>query len=180
MTLSHSIFRGALGLAVVSALAFAVWAFGGPFFHHRGGEVGMYVGCALVFVLGSGWLLHPLLQGERSFLRFNRIFLAAFGTYAIIWSLAWFKLGFGKGEWLGSALGCLAFVAVCAASLGRWSQCFVAAAVLFACHSAGYFFGGQIYYPSDHGTLMKLAWGVVYGLGFGAGIGFTFWSLQRR
>jgi len=46
-------------------------------------------------------------------------------------------------------------------------------------HSAGYFIGGEIYYPSDRSAMMKMVWGLVYGVGFGAGVGYVFWALQR-
>ena len=139
----------------------------------------MYAGCTVVFVFGTGAALHQLLDGPRSYLRFNKAFFPAFIAYAAIWSLAWFKLGFGLGEWIGSAAGSVAFVAVLAAYLGGWKSLPVATAVLFVTHSAGYFIGGELYYPSSHSVGMKLLWGLLYGLGFGAGIGFALWALQR-
>jgi len=139
----------------------------------------MYAGCTLVFVLGTGLMLHRLLDGARSYARFNTMFFPAFIAYAVVWSIAWFKLGFGRGEWIGSAAGCAAFVAVLAAFLRGWRGLLSAWLMLFLCHSAGYFIGGVLYYPSDHGVVPKLLWGLLYGLGFGAGIGFAFWQLQR-
>ena len=138
----------------------------------------MYAGCTLVFVLGTGLLLHRLISGERSYGRFNKMFFPAFVAYALVWSVAWFKLGFGKGEWIGSALGCAVFVSVLALFFGQWQGWLSAWLVLFLCHSAGYFIGGEFYYPSDHGAAHKLLWGLLYGLGFGAGFGFAFWKLQ--
>lgn len=179
MNLVSSVLRGAVGFAVVSAAAFAVWAYGARWFASIGGEKAMYAGCTLVFLAATGWLLHPLVNGAGSYGRFNRMFFPAFFAYALVWSVAWFALGFGPGEWIGSAAGSLAFVLVCGCFLGGWRQVPVAALVLFASHSAGYFLGGEVYYPSDHGPLMKLAWGLIYGLGFGAGLGFVLWSLQR-
>jgi hypothetical protein len=139
----------------------------------------MYASCTLVFVFGTGLLLHRLVQGENSYGRFNRMFFPAFVAYALVWSVAWFKLGFGTGEWIGSALGCAVFVSVLALFFRQWRGCVGAWLVLFLTHSAGYFIGGQLYYPTDHGMLPKLLWGMMYGLGFGVGIGFAFWKLQR-
>jgi hypothetical protein len=71
-------------------------------------------------------------------------------------------------------------VAVLAGVLGGWKAVPLAALVLFATHSLGYFVGGELYYPSNHGPAMKLAWGALYGAGFGTGLGYAFWALQRR
>lgn len=179
MSLMSSVLRGGLGFALVSVAAFAVWAFGGRWFGPLSGEKAMYAGCTLVFLLGTGWVLHPLITGPRSYRRFNRLFFPAFFAYALVWSIAWFALGFGKGEWIGSAAGSLVFVLFCACFLGGWKQVPLAAVVLFITHSVGYFLGGEFYYPSDHGAMMKLVWGLLYGLGFGSGLGFVLWSLQR-
>jgi hypothetical protein len=69
-----------------------------------------------------------------------------------------------------------------------------ASILLFGLHSAGYFLGGQsmrwISGPdgaalfegaskAQISILAKLSWGLLYGLGFGAGIGFAFNTLQR-
>lgn len=179
MSLIASVSRGALGFALVGVASFAVWALGGRVFAPLGGEKAMYAGCTLVFLLLSGLLLHPLVQGQGSYGRFNRAFFPAFFLYALVWSVLWFALGFGLGEWLGSALGALVFVMMCACCLGGWRAVPVATVVLFVTHSAGYFLGGELYYPSDRGMVMKLVWGLCYGLGFGAGIGYAFWALQR-
>ncbi len=46
--------------------------------------------------------------------------------------------------------------------------------VLFVTHSMGYFIG-SVLYSAVPGLAGKLLWGVAYGLGFGAGIG---WALH--
>ncbi len=171
--------RGALGFALVGVASFAVWAFGGKVFAPLGGEKAMYAGCALVFLLLSGALLHPLLNGPGSYARFNKVFFPAFFLYALVWSVLWFVMGFGLGEWLASAFGSAAFVFVSACRLGGWRVAAAATLVLFLTHSAGYFLGGELYYPSDRGVIMKMAWGLIYGVGFGAGVGYVFWALQR-
>jgi hypothetical protein len=68
------------------------------------------------------------------------------------------------------------------------------AMVLFFTHSVGYFFGGQLFYwlhgPSASEVLGwfsrtqlsmagMLVWGLIYGLGFGAGVGYAFFTAQN-
>ena len=88
-SLLRHLLHGALGFALVSIAAFAVWAFGGPWFRGRGGEPAMYAAITAVFLGLSGAVLAPLAGGWG---RFYRAFLPAFGVYALVWSLAWFSL----------------------------------------------------------------------------------------
>lgn len=162
--------RGGLGFALVSTAAFAVWALGGRWFHHHGGEAAMYATCCLVFVVLSGLVLKPALGWAGSLRTFYRFFALAFLAYAAVWCVAWFKLGTGKGEWVASLAGSLAFAAVMAAALRQWRRFLPAAVMIFIGHSAGYFAGEYVCYSSLHTTASELAWGLLYGLGFGAGI----------
>jgi hypothetical protein len=50
--------------------------------------------------------------------------------------------------------------------------------VLFVCHSAGYYLGGELY-AQFRGSTGRLLWGVAHGLGFGAGLGYVLHTLQR-
>jgi hypothetical protein len=135
----------------------------------------------VVFISLTGLALHPLVEGPRSFLRFTRVFVPAFLAYAAVWCGFWFKLKFGLGEWLGSLGGTLAFALVVAAMRGGWRSLPAAILVLFAGHSAGYFLGAPICYSQmkTRPELGMLAWGLLYGLGFGAGIGFAFHALRE-
>lgn len=171
--------RGGVGFAVVSTAAFAVWALGETWFAHYGGELGMYAGCCLVFILLSGLVLRPMLGWPGTLLQFYRFFFSAFLAYAIAWCAGWFSLGMGLGEWLGSLVGCLAFTAVMAATLRGWRVLLPSALMMFALHSAGYFTGAHVCYTSLHSVSSELAWGALYGLGFGAGIGFAFVMMRR-
>jgi hypothetical protein len=176
-----SIVRGSLGFGAVSLVAYGVWAFGGKWLGSKLGEGGFYAVMAAVFVGLTGLALHPLVAGPRSFLRFTKVFVPAFLAYAAVWCVFWFKLKFGLGEWLGSLGGCVAFAAVSGALLGGLRSLPLAALVLFVGHSAGYFLGAPICYAQmrSHPALGMLAWGLLYGLGFGAGIGFAFHSFQK-
>ncbi len=174
-----SILRGALGFGAVSVAAFAVWAFAGKWFHARGGEGAMYAAIAAVFVLLTGLVLHPLAAGPRPILRFTRTFVPAFIAYAAVWCAAWFGLRFGWREWPASLAGTAAFAAVAGAMLGNLRPSVKVAAALFVAHSAGYFLGGQVFYSMKTQAGMML-WGLLYGLGFGAGIGYAFHAFQAE
>jgi hypothetical protein len=187
--------RGGGGFAVVSAAGFSVWAFAGGWLHAAIGEAGLFGACLFVFLAGSGLLLHPLMRGPHRFLRFYKIFLPAFFAYAVLWCAAWFALGFGAGEWIASLAGCVAFVAVVGMGFGNYHGFIKVCVVVFICHSAGYFLGGKLMFwlagPAGSATLAgfskaqlsliaKLLWGVLYGLGFGAGMGYAFSVFQSR
>jgi hypothetical protein len=179
MSLFHALLRGSLGFGIVSIGAFSMWGLAARKLLPVRGEAGMYLACTLVFLLLSVLILHPLVQGERRMARFAKIFIPAFIAYAALWCVGWFTLGMGRGEWIGSLTGSAAFTGVVSLMMKRPGAWMLTTVVLFLTHSAGYFLGGELYYPSDHSMTFKLLWGLVYGLGFGAGIGFTFWSAQR-
>lgn len=172
--------RGALGFAAVSVAAFSVWAFGGKWLRDHGGDPALYAAIAAVFLGLTGALLHPLVRGPRSFVRFTRVFVPAFFAYAAGWCMAWFALGLGRGEWLGSLAGSAAFALVAGGMLGNLRAFPRAGGALFVGHSAGYFAGGPLFYAvkSGHAVLGMLGWGLLYGLGFGAGIGYAFFVFQ--
>lgn len=189
----RSMVLGAAGFCATSVAAFSIWALGAGWFRHRGGEGALYGCIAAAFVALTGICLHPLVIGPRRIQRFYGVFAPAFGLYAVVWSLFWFWLKFGLGEWLGAFLGSLTFVAVAAWRLGYWIGFWRVVLVFFVLHTAGYFAGGvsmarllewarQVPPPFlDKPTLIiaaKLSWGVGYGLGFGAGLGYLFAVFQ--
>ena len=184
---------GAWRFAVVSVCAFSVWAFAGRPVGKAIGEGGLYAAIALVFVGLAGLLMHPLLRGPRAIPRFYSVFVPAFVVYAAIWSAAWFTMGSGAGDWIGAAAGSLAFVAICGWRLGSFRSFAAVVAGFFVVHTAGYFAGGLCMgwlmgpeAPHAFSSVPKrslaqagmLAWGVAYGLGFGAGIGMVFRAFQ--
>eukprot|EP01031_Cornospumella_fuschlensis_P021810 gene21810-26738_t len=67
--LSRDVVLGAFGFALVSLLAFSIWAFAGKWFS---GEIPMYIAIAAVFLVLSGVVLGPLAGGAG---RFYRAFL---------------------------------------------------------------------------------------------------------
>jgi len=187
--------RGGIGFGIVALAAFSIWATGGKWLQHHVGEVGLYSACALVFLGLSGLLLHRLVLGPESLIRFYAVFIPAFLAYAVVWCAAWFPLRFGFGEWLGSFLGTTAFVAAAAWRFQNFRGFLKASLVLFTFHSEGYFLGGHIMHwilgPAGSAmfngvsrpnlvVVAKLSWGLLYGLGFGAGLGFVFTKLQAK
>ncbi len=194
-SLLRALLRGGFGFAIVSLVGFSVWAFAGKWLYPMIGEGGLYAACLLVFLGLSGLLLHALVRGPRPLWRFYGIFIPAFFAYAVVWCAAWFAWRFGVGEWVGSLAGTAIFVTVTTLRFGNYRGFIKACLVLFACHSAGYFLGGKwmqwmaspvaaamfsgLSKPQLSG-MAKLGWGLLYGLGFGAGIGFVFYTLQRQ
>ena len=189
-----AVLRGALGFAGVSLGGFGVWAFGGKWFYRHVGEAGLYAVSALVFVGVSGLLLNRLVTGPSRLWRFYTTFIPAFLAYSGAWCAAWFMWHFGWGEWIGSLLGTLIFSVLTARGLGSYAGFGRVWLVVFASHSAGYFLGGQSMSwvggpggaailtgvsAAQIGVLSKLSWGLWYGLGFGAGIGYAFFTFQR-
>jgi len=194
-SLSCSIIRGSVGFAIVSLGAFSVWALAGKWFQHHGGEGALYGACALVFAALSGLLLHPLVRNSESLLRFYGIFVPAFLAYATVWCLGWFALHYGLGEWLGALLGSAAFVGVLCWKFQNGRTFIPTTLIVFALNLVGYFLGGHLthWLLSTNGTaflsglskpeiavVAKLGWGLVYGLGFGAGIGYAFYAIQNK
>jgi hypothetical protein len=188
-SMCQALLRGSLGFAGVSVAAFAVWACAGKWLHAHVGEAGLYVACAMVFIVFSGLALHGLARGPGSLVRFYKIFLPAFGCYAVAWSAAWLACGFGLGEWLGCLVGSFVLAVMIGRGLGHFHSVLKVSLVMFALHSAGYFLGEKLFYwlvNSTHGgmrgtplaALAKLGWGMLYGLGLGAGLGYAFFTFQ--
>ena len=171
--------HGSIGFAFVSIAAFSVWAFGAGWFRNFGGELSMYSAIAAVFLSMSGLVLGPLAGGVG---RFYKAFLPAFFVYAAVWTAAWFALPDKRGEWIGAAAGCLVFAWIAMKMLGSTRGWLIAALALFVLHTAGYFAGDWSMKVAGKGStdfqhymiLAKLSWGLFYGLGFGAGIGWVF------
>jgi len=186
-SLLRDVLHGALGFALVSIAAFSVWAFGAGLFRNLGGELVMYAAIAAVFLGLSGIVLGPLVGGGG---RFYKAFLPAFLFYAVVWCVAWFGLKGRMGEWTGAAAGCLVFTLISMKLLGSVRGWLAAAIALFVLHTAGYFAGDWAMYDfwlekkeliaqgnltkPQLAILAKLSWGLCYGLGFGAGIGWVF------
>src|SRR5690349_7422991 len=176
ISLPRALLIGTGGFTVASLIVYGFWSVAGRAIERAVGEAGFYAACAALFVLLGSALLKPL--APISFPRFALIFGGAFFSYALCWCLAWFLVRGRAGEWLGAFAGSLAFCTLLAARFRAWPSVVVSTLILFLGHSAGYFFGGVAYARIP--VLPKIAWGLFYGLGTGAGIGFAFYNAQRR
>ena len=176
ISLAKALLIGTGGFTVASLIVYGFWLAAGRTVQRTMGEAGFYTACAVLFVVLGAVLLKPL--ARLSFPRFAMVYGAAFLAYALCWCLAWFLVRGRPGEWLGAFAGSFAFCVVLAAAFRVWPSLLVSTLVLFAGHSAGYFLGGLAYQRVS--VLPQIAWGLFYGLGTGAGIGYAFYKAQRR
>lgn len=197
-TLRASVVRGMVGFTVVSLAGFAPWAFGGRWFRAtgHGGEVRMYVACALVFLVLSGLFGHRLILGRGSLWRFYGVFTPAFTLYAVAWIAGWMSLRGHAGSVVGLLAGTALMGLVLAWTFDAWREALKIIAALFVLNSAGYFLGGvvegwiiempkcefaglSLARPQQR-ILAMMSWGLFYGLGLGAGLGVAFHLCQSR
>jgi hypothetical protein len=193
-TLSASMLRGALGFALLGVAGFLPWAMSWTL---GWGEAGMYSLCLIFFVVLSGPLLGGLMQGRGGIGKFYAVFWIAFGAYAAVWCAFWFAVPVAFRDYYGLGLGCAVFALISAWMLGGLRGWWLGALFLIALHGLGYWLGGQAYAsmrPLESlelpGGLMlnrsqcvlvaKLAWGLFYGIGFGAGMGSVFYFSQKN
>jgi len=199
-TLTESLLRGMIGFTLVSLGGFAPWVLAGRWFYRNVGEAGLYAACAIVFISLSGPLLHRLIIGPGSLSRFYKLFSLAFLAYAVVWTIAWMTLVRTVGGVTAGIIGSVAGIAIMGGVLAWGFQARGATlkiiAALFITNLAGYFIGewayngvlalkegnatGLVLERQTRSMLSKAAWGLCYGLGFGAGIGFAFHVCQTK
>ena len=195
-TMGESVVRGMMGFTLVSLGGFAPWMFTGERLYRVIGEGGLYFVCALVFIVLSGPLLNRLIIGPNSFVRFYKVFTLAFLAYTVAWTTGWMLL---RGD-LGSVVGLFAGTAVMglvfAGAFSARSVAWNLITVLFLGNTAGYFLGGWMHNTilalkgfemfgvvldrTAQAELSKAIWGLFYGQGFGAGIGYAFHRCQEE
>jgi hypothetical protein len=195
-TLRESVLRGMIGFTLVSLGGFAPWVLAGRWFYRNMGEVGLYLVCATVFIGLSGPLLHRLIIGPGSLVRFYKIFGLSFFAYAVAWTIGWMLFGGFQGSLAGLLAGTTVMGAILACGCARCDAVLKIIPVLFVANGAGYFIGewaynfiptlkegnalGIVLERSTRAALARAAWGLLYGLGFGAGIGFAFHAAQAE
>lgn len=197
-TLATSLLRGTIGFTLVSLAGFVPWAFFGSWFRApgRGGELGMYVACSLVFLVLSGLLMHRLILGSGSLSRFYKLFIPAFALYSAAWIIGWMTLRGHPGSIAGLLAGTVLMGGMIALAFDAKDQSLKVMAALFLLNSAGYFIGGwvegwliQLPECSFFGVslakpqqriLAMMSWGLFYGIGLGAGLGLAFHWCQTR
>ncbi|HUS37483.1 MAG TPA: hypothetical protein VM680_19200 [Verrucomicrobiae bacterium] len=188
----HAILNGAWRFALVSVLAFGFWALESKFLPRGTAEIWTFAGCLGFFILFTEIFMVKLVHEPNARAKFHRSFVPAFIIYAVVWSAFWFGLHSRLGEWMGSAVGCAAFATILGRQLGARTGFCIAILFLIVTHAAGYFLGGKVFYMARHPpeffvswskenlwAFAKLMWGLFYGLGFGAGIGYAFHVFQH-
>ena len=186
---ARSLWIGIIGFTLVSIAGFAPWAVAGRWFYGTVGEAGLYAICAFVFIGSSGLLLHRLIIGPGSLLRFYKLFSIAFAAYSIAWIVAWMSVRGHPGSLAGLMAGTAVMSWFLALAFEATRITWKIFLVLFLSNAAGYFIGGWIEGAvASHDLfgmprrsrimLAKLLWGVFYGIGFGAGLGLAFYFCQ--
>jgi len=189
--LSASLRRGIAGFIVVSVAGFAPWAIFGHWFHQVAGEAGLYVVCALSFILTSGAMMHRLILGPGSLARFYKLFSLSFALYAVGWMTGWMTLRGNAGSIVGLLAGTALMGCMLSSAFNANGEIAKVIAALFALNAAGYFAGGWIegwvfswkglpMSKAIQGIVARLLWGVSYGVGFGAGLGLAFHFCQTK
>lgn len=177
-----SVMRGMTGFTIVSVAAFAPWAVFGKWFYGHLGEAGMYAVCALVFIGLSAPLLHRLIMGPGSLSRFYKLFSISFAAYSAAWITGWMTLRGHPGSIAGLLAGTAVMGGMLAAAFGAKRETLKIIAVLFVLNTIGYFAGGELEaaFIGEHNVGAKLLWGVTYGMGLGAGLGWAFFICQGK
>lgn len=165
---------GAASFGVVSVIAYSIWAF-----RLVQGVGAMYTAIAAIYVGATGLALSRLVLGPGAARRFALLFAAAFLAYAVAWCAFWFGLkGKYHADLWGSAVGLAAMAWLLLRAFDAKGAFLTAFAVLFTCHSLGYYFGDDLY-AAVRGSTGRLLWGAAHGLGFGAGLGYVLFRCQE-
>jgi len=156
----------------------------------------MYASCAIIFIGLSGFCLHRLIIGPGSLGRFYKLFGLTFMLYSAAWIAGWMALRGHSGSLVGLLAGTALMGWMLAVAFDARHQVLKVIAVLFLLNTAGYFIGG-----CAQGSIMSMkeltifgieisrkarmttamfSWGVFYGIGFGAGLGWAFHLCQDR
>ena len=175
-THAKSIVIGAGGLALVGFLIFATVALGERWLYRWLGTSGAYAFWTALFLLGLEAVARRLVAGAKGWGR--AVVAAGFFTYALAWVAGYFYAHGLMGEWIGAVAGPLCMAALLAVGFSNLRVFDRVALVLCIGHGAGYFLGRWLWVELGGKTGM-IGWGIVYGLGFGAGIGSALFELQR-
>ncbi len=176
LSLNRSLLVGGIGFGLASLCVFATVAFAERWMYARLGLTGAYVAWTTLFIGLGGAALRPLMQTVPA-KRFYLVWAIGFFAYAAGWIGAYFLLRGNIGEWAGSLLGSVLMGLVFAGGFRALPALIRLCVVLFAANSLGYFVGSAINNAVGAKAGM-LAWGGVYGICLGAGLGAVLYLVQ--
>lgn len=168
----RSILMAGLRFSIVGLAGFAPWVFGAGKFHST---ATLYTACAIPFFALGGLALYPDVRGKLGLIKSYLLFFAGFFTFAGAWCLVYLTMHGKHGEVFGALLGTAALCLVIRSAIGKRSRFLEALGVVFTLFTVGYFIGDWLFYkviPRSFASWGQLSWGVCFGFGFGAGLGW--------
>jgi hypothetical protein len=181
-SLQRSVLIGAVGLALVSLFVFATVAFAERWMYENLGLGGAYLAWTILFIVLGGGALGSLVVNRWRLPKFYLLFGLAFFVYAAGWVSAYFTLRGRLGELMGSLAGSFLMGMVLTLALSgikAQRRALGLCLLLFVANTLGYFLGSMIN-DSLGGRPGMLSWGVVFGLGLGAGLGALLHFAQKN
>jgi hypothetical protein len=179
-TLSQSVLVGTLGFAMVSIVAFSIWAVGGHALARALGP-GFYALIAVVLLVGGALIFKPIIIG-RNLVRFAVLFALGFVLLSGVWIAGYLsRLPHRLGEWTGVVLGPATLAGTLCLGFRARLQMVRCVGLLVISHTGAYLCGDLLFsLPALQNQYGMLLWGVVYGAGFGAGISLTLYYCQEE
>ena len=173
--------RGGVLFALVSMVAYSIWAFGGRAFPNEGT---LYAAITLCFFVLGGLAIFFTSARKASLARTWSAVALGFLGYGILWSACWFWIGGTHGETFGNFAGWTWLTVISRKVYRSSAALLVPISVAFLSSSLGYYLGELVEFwlkgrPSvlpalatSFPTTGKLMWGLFHGLGLGYGLAF--------
>lgn len=161
-----------LRFSIVGLAGFAPWVFGAGKFSST---ATLYTACAVPFFALGGLALYPDVRGRLGLGKTYLLFFAAFFAFTAGWCLVYLSMHGKHGEVFGALIGTAALCLVVRSTFGQKGRFLEALGVVFTLFTVGYFIGDWLFYvaiPHSHAAWGQLAWGICFGFGFGAGLGW--------
>lgn len=166
------VFMSGLRFSLVGLAGFAPWVFGAGKFGSTGA---LYTACAIPFFLLGGLALYPDVRGRLGLGKTYLLFFVAFFAFAACWCLLYLTVHGKHGEVYGALAGTIALCLILRFTFRQKGGFLEALGVVFTLFTVGYFIGDWLFYkviPRSHAAWGQLAWGICFGFGFGAGLGW--------